>query len=84
MTVNIKQVIGPKFKSGGGGIASRFGNGTGNLMVPGSSTAHNMSSADFSFDNPGNSSVMSRNPDASFSSHNVSMMSDAHVTQNDV
>jgi hypothetical protein len=67
--------MGPKFKSGGGGIASRFG--AGGLMVPSGPMAQNLSSSDMTFDNPGNSSGIFRQPDASFSSHNVSMMSDA-------
>ena len=79
VTLNLKQALGPKFKSGGGGIAARFG--TGHLMVPagGNTNALNMSSADLSFDNPANTSGISRGHlDAS--SHNLSMMSDANVT----
>ena len=73
--MNLKQAMGPKFKSGGGGIATRFG--VGSLMVPSGPIAQNMISSDMTFDNHANSSGIFRQPDASFSSHNVSMMSDA-------
>ena len=63
--MNIKQAMGPKIKSGGGGIAARFGGATGNLMVPSGSMAHNLSSSDMAFDNPANISGMSKNADAS-------------------
>ena len=46
-------------------------------MVPSGPMAQNLSSSDMAFDNPANSSGFLRQPDASFSSHNASMMSDA-------
>jgi hypothetical protein len=46
-------------------------------MVLSNQMAHNMSSAEMAFDHPTNTSGMLKVPDHSFSSHNLSSMSEA-------